>query len=853
MIGILPFLVQWLTLSGFGGNQQHLQQYGSIPPKSHWALLSEFQQLPEDEIEAFLPQVCNILVDRDQKDEYGVYDQFERILVEKCAGCLTFGMRVCGLLKAASPGPSEGLFKNVLANNAGQVAREERLRNLHEHCEAATLHGNNLPDRMNHLRSTYFRDVNFMLDTLSRLGTELKAYPHAQRNHHLQNAVSNLNNWLYNRMLGKGQVDVNPDNVVSADFHSGVTPQMVAQNCPLAAAYSVHLPLQHCSDKVQRVLRFVENECEVLPSKERTPYLLVAEMIEQPFTCKSEELFAQGHPLGLSIEDVINGRSLRNYRLFLQPPQLHHQHPATITTGPGPSLAATDAIDIDSILNSGLDAFVSTTLPSEPRPVRPECVAAPMEERADLCDPPSESDFDTLAEAEAETENVRTFAREDMPLAPGAGAGMWANELDLRGGHLPPEGGADMYGQPYGQPQAAQYLSQQQQQQCQQQQQPQYQYQQPTPMQYGGSGGAPSPWDGSAVPPPAGYPQGGGGMYGPGGDQYPDQNAPNGYGSGPYPVEGSGYMGNGYGNGNGNGMDPHVPGMPGMGMGMGMRKTFMKGKTWEEKKALIQSASAFGHLPGWTVKSFIVKAGDDLRKEILAMQVINLCQQIFQSEGIDVALRPYQIVSTGLQSGLVEFVEGARSVDRIKKSSPDVPSLKEFFDFSYGASYSIAHSKAVQNFVKSLAGYSLITYLLQVRDRHNANILLDSDGHVIHIDYGFIFGDSPGFNMNFENAPFKLTREYLEVMGGVESQAFKMFEDLFVRGFFALQKHSDALAAIVQLFYGDRRKQAADGLRSRLMFATSQADVLSLVRDSFDNWRTKQYDWFQQRSNNILM
>ena len=107
--------------------------------------------------------------------------------------------------------------------------------------------------------------------------------------------------------------------------------------------------------------------------------------------------------------------------------------------------------------------------------------------------------------------------------------------------------------------------------------------------------------------------------------------------------------------------------------------------------------------------------------------------------------------------------------------------------------------------------------------------------------------------MNFENAPFKLTREYLEVMGGVDSQAFKMFEDLFVRGFFALQKHVDALCAIVQLFYGDRKKQAADGLRSRLMFATSQADVLSLVRDSFDNWRTKQYDWFQQRSNNILM
>lgn len=40
--------------------------------------------------------------------------------------------------------------------------------------------------------------------------------------------------------------------------------------------------------------QFVENECEVLPSKERCPYLVVAEMIEQPFTSKSEEIYTQG-------------------------------------------------------------------------------------------------------------------------------------------------------------------------------------------------------------------------------------------------------------------------------------------------------------------------------------------------------------------------------------------------------------------------------------------------------------------------------------------------------------------------------------------------------------------------------
>jgi hypothetical protein len=41
-------------------------------------------------------------------------------------------------------------------------------------------------------------------------------------------------------------------------------------------------------------VQFVESECEVLPSKERCPYLVVAEMIEQPFTSKSEEIYTQG-------------------------------------------------------------------------------------------------------------------------------------------------------------------------------------------------------------------------------------------------------------------------------------------------------------------------------------------------------------------------------------------------------------------------------------------------------------------------------------------------------------------------------------------------------------------------------
>ncbi len=61
------------------------------------------------------------------------------------------------------------------------------------------------------------------------------------------------------------------------------------------------------------------------------------------------------------------------------------------------------------------------------------------------------------------------------------------------------------------------------------------------------------------------------------------------------------------------------------------------------------------------------------------------------------------------------------------------------------------------------AGYSIVTYLLQIKDRHNGNILIDRDGHLIHIDFGFILSNTPG-NIGFEAAPFKLPPEYVEVL-----------------------------------------------------------------------------------------
>jgi phosphatidylinositol kinase/protein kinase (PI-3 family) len=91
---------------------------------------------------------------------------------------------------------------------------------------------------------------------------------------------------------------------------------------------------------------------------------------------------------------------------------------------------------------------------------------------------------------------------------------------------------------------------------------------------------------------------------------------------------------------------------------------------------------------------------------------------------------------------------------------------------------------------------------VQVSDRHNGNILLDTDGHIIHVDFGFILGDAPGgglFSTPFETAPFKLTAEYIDLLGGVQSVEFRLFEDLLARGLSALQRHEESIAALAEV------------------------------------------------------
>jgi len=191
--------------------------------------------------------------------------------------------------------------------------------------------------------------------------------------------------------------------------------------------------------------------------------------------------------------------------------------------------------------------------------------------------------------------------------------------------------------------------------------------------------------------------------------------------------------------------------------------------------------------------TLIYKKGDDLRQDQLCVQLIGLMDKLLKRENMDMRLTPYRVLATSVDSGLVEYVPSStfsavlaehRTVLRYFAAIAPDPSAP------YGVQPSVFEA-----FLRSCAGYCVVTYILGVGDRHLDNLMVASDGRLFHIDFGYIMGRDP----KLFPPPMKLCREMVEAMGGPESAGYARFQTLACEAYNILRKSAPLFLSLTRL------------------------------------------------------
>uniref|UniRef100_A0A672KNV5 Phosphatidylinositol-4,5-bisphosphate 3-kinase catalytic subunit alpha n=1 Tax=Sinocyclocheilus grahami TaxID=75366 RepID=A0A672KNV5_SINGR len=171
----------------------------------------------------------------------------------------------------------------------------------------------------------------------------------------------------------------------------------------------------------------------------------------------------------------------------------------------------------------------------------------------------------------------------------------------------------------------------------------------------------------------------------------------------------------------------------------------------------------------------IFKNGDDLRQDMLTLQIIRIMENIWQNQGLDLRMLPYGCLSIGDCVGLIEVVRSSHTIMQIQCKG----GLKGALQFNSSTLHQWLKDKnkgemydmAIDLFTRSCAGYCVATFILGIGDRHNSNIMVKDDGQLFHIDFGhFLDHKKKKFGYKRERVPFVLTQDFLIVIskGGTQ-------------------------------------------------------------------------------------
>uniref|UniRef100_A0A8V0YSR3 Phosphatidylinositol 4,5-bisphosphate 3-kinase catalytic subunit delta isoform n=1 Tax=Gallus gallus TaxID=9031 RepID=A0A8V0YSR3_CHICK len=194
----------------------------------------------------------------------------------------------------------------------------------------------------------------------------------------------------------------------------------------------------------------------------------------------------------------------------------------------------------------------------------------------------------------------------------------------------------------------------------------------------------------------------------------------------------------------------------------------------------------------------IFKNGDDLRQDMLTLQMIQLMDVLWKQEGLDLRMTPYGCLSTGDKTGLIEVVMHSDTIANIQLNKSNMAATAAFnkdalLNWLKSKNPGDALEQAIEEFTLSCAGYCVATYVLGIGDRHSDNIMIRETGQLFHIDFGHFLGNfKTKFGINRERVPFILTYDFVHVIQQGKtnnSEKFERFRGYCEKAYMILRRH----------------------------------------------------------------
>ena len=201
----------------------------------------------------------------------------------------------------------------------------------------------------------------------------------------------------------------------------------------------------------------------------------------------------------------------------------------------------------------------------------------------------------------------------------------------------------------------------------------------------------------------------------------------------------------------------------------------------------------------------MIRKNIDFRQENFIVQILRIIDTLWLKNNLDLKLITYKVFPIELNMGYVEYIYST-DLYNIKNSSGVGGTLDREIIIKHlrctnsddiSSSYELTFNEKTDNFIKSLAGYCVVTCVLGVANRITKNILIKNNGIFMHIDFYRILGNfKRTLGIKKERTKFLLTPEMANVY--IFQQREADFKKMCVKAFNILRQNASRL---INLFF----------------------------------------------------